>query len=55
MISAKGQTLIHLAAFSTLVQLMDIRERVNKVENDSPDSIWSYSNENLPFFHLETK
>ena len=55
MISAKGQTLIHLAAFSTLVQLMDTREKVISVENDFPDSIWSYSNENLPFFHLETK
>ena len=55
MISAKGQTLIHLAAFSTLVQLMETRERVNRVENDSPGSIWSYSNENLPFFYLETK
>ena len=55
MISAKGQTLIHLAAFSTLVQLMETREMLNRVENDSPDSIWSYSNENLPFFHLESK
>ena len=28
-ISSKGQTLIHLAAFSTFVQLMEIRERVS--------------------------
>ena len=28
-ISSRGQTLIHLAAFSTFVQLMEIRERVS--------------------------
>ena len=54
-ISAKGQTLIHLAAFSTFAQLMEIRERVSRVEKDSPDSIWSNSIEHLPFFSLETK
>ena len=54
-ISAKGQTLIHLAAFSTFAQLMEIRERVSRVEKDSPDSIWSNSIEQLPFFSLETK
>ena len=54
-LSSKGQTLIHLAAFSTFVQLMEIRERVSRVEKDSPDSIWSNSIEQLPFFSLETK
>ena len=74
-VSSKGQTLIHLAAFSTFLQLIDIRERVSReekdsplfllvvlsflkvsrVEKDSPDSIWSNSIEQLPFFSLETK